>query len=82
MASSAPFMQLITCNNGMTMTDKLQRHNQDTMEHKLDVVGEDGKQGSAAFIQSFVEGQGAGRGRNRSCRCAHKSGGSHALATT
>ena len=46
MASSAPFMQLITCNNGMTMTDKLQRHNQDTMEHKLDVVGEDGKQGS------------------------------------
>ena len=46
MASTAPFLQIITCNSGMTMTDKLQRHNQDTMEHKLDIVGEDGKQGS------------------------------------
>jgi len=41
---SAPLAQLITCRNGMSFTDVLQRHH-DAMEHKLDLLCEDGTKG-------------------------------------
>jgi len=42
---TAPLAQIITCRKGHTFTDVLQRHT-DAMEHKIDLVGTDGTQGS------------------------------------
>ena len=44
-APSAPLVQVITCNNGKSLSDMKQRHHA-AMEHKLDLVAADGSQGS------------------------------------
>jgi len=48
MIPTAPLAQIITCRKGHTFTDVLQRHT-DAMQHKIDLVGADGTQGSVIF---------------------------------
>merc|ERR550514_1430093 len=49
---TAPLIQIITCRKNQSLADVQQRHH-DAMEHKLDVVGQDGLQ-STVILWSGV----------------------------